>query len=180
MGLSVIFADGFEEVEAVTSLDFIRRAGIEAVSAGLGGRDIIGGHEIRVTTDLTVQELGSDLDGIILPGGMPGAEHLRDSQDVRNLVMSMFEQGKLIAAICAAPGIVLGSCGILAGRKFTCYPGFEKHVEDGTFIEDQVVRDGNIITSRGPGTAARFAVEVIIYISGDKAADEVFTKTLQK
>jgi 4-methyl-5(b-hydroxyethyl)-thiazole monophosphate biosynthesis len=180
MKLAVLFADGFEEVEAVTSLDFLRRAGIQTASAGLGGREIIGGHDIRVTTDVTVQELEGDLDGVVLPGGMPGAEHLRDSPDVRKLVRSLFEDGKLIAAICAAPGVVLGSYGILSGKRFTCYPGFEKHVKDGTFLEDPVVRDGSIITSRGPGTAARFAVEVIRYMKGDQPADEVFRKTLQK
>jgi protein deglycase len=180
MSIAVLVADGFEEVEAITCVDFLRRAGIETVTAGLGSRDIIGGHDIRINTDITVEELPLDLDGILLPGGKSGAEHLRDSDEVKKLVTKYFDAGKLVAAICASPGLVLGTFGILAGKKFTCYPGFEKYVSGGTFREDRVVLDGNLITSRGPGTAAEFATEVIRYLKDDKSADVVWSKTLQK
>lgn len=178
---AVFLADGCEEVEALTQVDFLRRAGIKVITAGIGKKTITGGHDIRITADTIVDELDKPFDAVIIPGGMPGAEHIAESRKAGEIIRSTYEAGKLVAAICAAPAVVLAPTGILAGKKATCYPGFEEKLSgDITFTEDRVVVDGNIITSRGPGTAAEFAAAIIRYIEGDKAADEINRKTLQK
>lgn len=178
---AVFLADGCEEVEALTQVDFLRRAGIKVITAGIGKKTITGGHDIQITADAEVDRLDEALDAVIIPGGMPGAENIANSQKANDIIQNSYEAGKLVAAICAAPAVVLAPTGILAGKKATCYPSFEEKLTgDITFTEDRVVTDGNVITSRGPGTAAEFAVAIIRYLEGDKAADEVHRKTLQK
>ena len=130
---------------------------------------------------MTVDELPADLDGVVIPGGMPGAANIAESDEAVSLIKKLFQEGKLIAAICAAPSVVLGEkTDILDSRNFTCFPGFESRVTGGTFREDRVVRDGNVITSRGAGTAAEFSVEIIRYLAGDNSAKEISVSTLQK
>jgi 4-methyl-5(b-hydroxyethyl)-thiazole monophosphate biosynthesis len=177
---AVLFADGFEEVEAITPVDFLRRAGIQVFTAGVGTREVKGSHEIRVTTDMTVDELPRDLDAVIVPGGMPGAKNVALSKKAVSIIVEASNAGKLVAAICAAPAVVLAGAGLLAGKKFTCYPGYENEVSDGAFSAERVVRDGNLITSRGPGTAAEFAIEIIRYLEGDEAAAKIRRGTIQK
>lgn len=177
---AVLFADGFEEVEAITPVDFLRRAGIQVLTAGVGTREVAGSHEIRVTTDTTVDELPRNLDAVIVPGGMPGAKNIALSKKAVSIIVEASNAGRLVAAICAAPGVVLAGTGLLAGKRFTCYPGYENEISDGTFSEDRVVRDGNLITSRGAGTAAEFAIEIIRYLEGDEAAAKVHRATIQK
>ncbi|MFW5801101.1 MAG: DJ-1 family glyoxalase III [Spirochaeta sp.] len=176
----VLFADGFEEVEAVTPVDFLRRAGIETHMVGVPDRDVVGSRGIRMTTDYTLDELEGDVQAVILPGGLPGASNLAADENVRALLKNQFASGRMVAAICASPAVVLGSQGFLKGRRFTCAPGKEKDVADGEFSEDRVVIDGNLITSRGAGTAAEFAIAVIRELAGDAAAQKVHRSTLQK
>ncbi|AFG38529.1 DJ-1 family glyoxalase III [Spirochaeta africana] len=176
----VLFADGFEEVEAVTPVDFLRRAGIETHMVGVTDRDVIGSRGIRMTTDYTLDELEGAVEAVILPGGMSGAQNLAASGEVAELLQGQFAAGRLVAAICAAPAVVLSAQGYLKGRRFTCFPGLEQKVTDGQFCEDRVVIDDNLITSRGAGTAAEFACEIIRRLSGDEAAGKVHTSTLQK
>jgi len=177
----VFLAEGFEEVEAVTPIDFLRRAGIEVITAGVGGASIQGAHGIRIQTEKNIEDLSMDnFDGIVIPGGMPGAANLAAAPKVSQLLRDASEAGKMIAAICASPAVVLSPAGLLKGKSATCYPGFEKDLVCGSFVEERVVIDGSIITSRGPGTAAEFAVKIIEYLAGADAAKEVFTATLQK
>lgn len=176
----VLLADGFEEVEAITQIDFLRRAGIEVVVAGVTGRDVVGGHDIRINTDITVDEFGDDFDALVIPGGATGAENLSADDVAMTLVRRAFDEKKLVAAICAAPGVVLGANGLLGTSTFTCYPGFESRATSGSFVEDRVVVDGRLITSRSPGTAAEFAMAIVTALVGQDAANDLRQKTLQK
>ena len=177
--VALLLADGFEEVEVVTPVDFLRRAGIQVVISSISGEMVTGSHNIVMKADMTIDGLPADLDGIILPGGMPGAANLAQSETVTELLQKMNNNNKLIAAICAAPALVLDGSGLLEGRSFTCYPGFEKEVTGADFCTERVVQDGNIITSRGPGTAAEFSIALIEYLLGSEAAKAVKEGTLQ-
>ncbi|MFW5884280.1 MAG: DJ-1 family glyoxalase III [bacterium] len=176
----VLLADGFEEVEAITQVDFLRRAGIDVVVAGVTGRDVVGGHDIRVNTDITVDEFGDSFEALVIPGGATGAANIAADEDAMRLVRRALDEGKLVAAICASPGVVLGANGLLGTSTFTCYPGFESVATSGSFVEDRVVVDGKLITSRGPGTAAEFAEAIVTYLVGRSAADDLHRKTLQQ
>ncbi len=178
--VALLLADGFEEVEAVTCADFLRRAGIEVLISSIGELLVTGSNHIVIKADSTIAALPTDLDGVILPGGMPGATNLAQSQAVTDLLETMNNSNKLLAAICAAPALVLGGAGLLKGRKFTCYPGFEGEVTGADFSSERVIQDANIITSRGPGTAGEFAIAVIAYLLGSEAAKSVKEGTLQK
>ena len=177
----LMLAEGFEEVEALTPADFLRRAGIEVTIAAVGeNRCVKGSHGIAVCADVLLAELVKQgkaapevWDAVVLPGGMPGASNLAASKDVCALLTAMAEAGKLVSAICAAPAVVLSKVGVLKGRKFTCYPGHEKNVKDGTYTVEPVVLDGNIMTSRGVGTAAQFALGIISYLLGEDAAKKI-------
>lgn len=176
----VLVADGFEEVEAITQIDFLRRAGIETIVAGVTGRDVVGGHDIRINTDVTVDEWSDSFDAVVIPGGARGAENIAADQQAMTLIRRAFQEGKLVAAICASPGVVLGANGLLGTSTFTAYPGFETKATSGRFVEDRVVVDGNLITSRGPGTAAEFALAIVTRLAGPEAAADLHRKTLQK
>lgn len=158
----VILAEGFEEIEAVTPVDVLRRAGVDVILAGLPGKTVSGAHGIKFQTDITLEEYHELPDAIILPGGMPGAQNLAESEKVAQLIEKMNAEKRLIGAICAAPALALAPTGILDGKRATCYPGFEKSFSGAiTFSEDRVVVDGNVITSRGPGSALEFALELV-------------------
>lgn len=176
---AVLLADGFEEVEAITPIDFLRRAGIEVTVAGVTGMEIRGGHGVIVSADIPVNQVSEgDLDVVIIPGGMPGAENVAASREARSLIEEVFAAGKLIAAICAAPAVVLDPLGILKGKKATCYPGFEERFRDAKYLNERVVRDGNVISSCGPGCAAEFSFGIIEYLLGTGTAEEVKRRTL--
>ncbi len=178
--VAVLFAYGFEEVEAVTPVDFLRRAGIEVITAGIGSREITGAHGIKILTDTGIDNLPEDLDGIIIPGGMPGSVNVANSEKAVSLIKTLYDRNRLVAAICAAPAEVLSKIGILDAKKATCYPGCEAAFTSTVYINKRVVVDGNIITSQAPGTAAEFAVEIIRHLKGDRAAADVFDSTCQK
>lgn len=165
----VLLAEGFEEVEAVTPIDYLRRAGLDVCTAAIGkNRVVTGAHGIPLTADTSLGELvkqgragAAAWDAVLLPGGMPGAANLAASKETGLLLKEMAAAGKPVNAICASPALVLAPLGLLAGRRFTCYPGMEKKVEGARWTEAPVVVDGNIITSRGAGTAAKWAVAII-------------------
>ncbi len=176
--VAVLLTDGFEEVEAVTPIDFLRRAGVDVLIAGVNERDVVGAHDVRIDCDMTIDELPLELDGVVVPGG-PGAKKLAASEETVKLIEKFLKANKLVGAICAAPAVVLGSHGFLKGRKFTCYPGTESSAKDGTLLQDRVVKDGNLITSRGPGTAAEFSLALVEYLAGADAAEKIRKATLQ-
>jgi 4-methyl-5(b-hydroxyethyl)-thiazole monophosphate biosynthesis len=163
----VLLADGFEDVEAVTPIDYLSRAGIEVTTASISDSLTVtskwGG--IKMTATVTLAEVTKQgttaYDAIILPGGMPGTANLAASKETGALIKDMAANGKLICAICAAPALVLAPLGLLKGKNFTCYPSMEEKVTDGKWSDDRVVTDGNVITSRGAGTAGEFAVAII-------------------
>ena len=177
--IALLLADGFEEVEALTIVDFLRRAGVDIRIVGIGGSPIRGSHGIAVLPDVSIDEVGDDVEGVVVPGGMPGAENISSSDKALELIRKADEQSRLVGAICAAPAVVLEKTGILKGRRATCYPGFETRFTDVVFLEERVVLDGNVITSRGPGTAAEFSVALIEKLVGKKTADEIAAATLQ-
>ncbi len=171
MRACVLLADGFEEIEAITVIDVLRRAGIEVSAVGVHAPWVQGAHGVVVQAD---HVLGGDglWDAVILPGGLPGATTLRDSEKVRELVLAQSAAGRVIAAICAAP-IVLGAAGVLEGRDATCYPGFEEELTGANRREEAVVEDGHVITARGPGTAMDFAMALVSRLVGRGKADEL-------
>lgn len=176
----VILADGFEEVEAVTPIDYLRRAGIKVVVAGLGGREIVGGHGMEFTADAVLDDIDSeDFDCVLVPGGGGGSKAIAADQTAVKFIKRQAGKGRLVAAICAAPALVLGqACGMLGGRRFTCYPGMENLVPGGRFEASRVVDDGNIITARAAGCAGEFAVAIIRALAGGAKADEVSASVL--
>jgi len=177
----LMISPGFEEVEAITPWDFLRRAGIEVFAAGIGSDKITGAHGISLDCDGTVHGVTGDWDVVVIPGGMPGATNIAESPKAMEIIQQQHDRGALIAAICASPGVVLGKTHILEDRRATSYPSFEKLFPSSTVAsEERVVVDGHVITSRGPGTAAEFAISIIRYLEGDEMADKIDQSTLQK
>ena len=171
----VPLAQGCEELEAVTVIDLLRRAGVEVVVAGLDAQPVKASRGVVLIPDATLDEVMSQsFDMIVLPGGLPGADHLNQDPRICTMLQTMNRNGKYTAAICAAPK-VLASAGLLEGRKATGYPGvLEKTGQAGIDIDaGAVVRDGNVITSRGPGTAMDFALELIELLVGSTKRLEV-------
>ncbi|MBD3316378.1 MAG: DJ-1 family protein [Chitinivibrionales bacterium] len=167
-----LFAPGLEEIEAVTSVDLLRRAEVEVTIAGVGTTQINGSHGITFEADTTLAEFHGEYDGIVLPGGMPGTTNLSESEDVLTLIKRAYEAGKLCAAICAAP-LVFDVAGILGTHRYTCYPGVDEKISGGTFAPEPVVRDKNVITSKGVGTAISFALELIDFLKGPETAQQL-------
>ncbi len=166
MKILVPLAEGFEEIEAVAILDVLRRAGLDTTSAGLGDNPVLGSHAIPVMADEQLSSLSpDDFGAIVLPGGMPGSDNLKKSDAVISFVRSIHQRGGLAAALCAAP-MVLGHAGVLAGKKATCFPGFESEMKGATPTGSPVEVDGLIITGRGPGCAIPFALALVEALSG--------------
>jgi 4-methyl-5(b-hydroxyethyl)-thiazole monophosphate biosynthesis len=172
----VFLAEGFEEVEALTPVDYLRRVGIEVVTVAISKSEaanmVKGSHDIQVAADTSLSDLAKDnklnpalWDAAILPGGMPGSTNLAACKELSAFLKEMADSGKWLCAICAAPALVLAPLGLLENRTFTCYPGLEEKVPNAKWSKDRVVIDENakcgIITSRGAGTAGEFAVAII-------------------
>jgi 4-methyl-5(b-hydroxyethyl)-thiazole monophosphate biosynthesis len=174
--IGIFMADGCEEVEGLTVVDIVRRAGIEIEMISISdAKQVTSSHKVTFQTDLTKAEADfAGYDGIVLPGGMPGTIHLGEDGTVDRVIREFAAAGKLVAAICAAPS-VLGQAGLLDGKKATCHPGFEEKLTGADCSVDAVVRDGNIITSRGMGTAIPFALEIVRYFLDDAAVDKIKT-----
>ena len=175
----VILADGFEEIEAITVIDILRRAGIEVTPCGLESKTVKGSKGIVVEADKMLEDDDIEYDACILPGGMPGSENLAKSEKVKKILLDMDNQGKIIGAICAAPAIVLAPLGVLDDKSATCYPGMEEAFADSTdFRADDIVVDGNIITSRGPATALKFALGLVDALCGKPLAEKIANSVL--
>jgi 4-methyl-5(b-hydroxyethyl)-thiazole monophosphate biosynthesis len=175
----IILAEGFEEVEATTPMDVLRRAEIDVTVAGLGSDTVTGAHGITMKADAVFGRQDPLPDAVIFPGGLPGAENLANSIEVKDLVLKMHSENRLIAAICASPALVLMPAGVLSGRTATCYPGMEKNFSPDTKTsKENVVQDGNIITSRGPATAFPFALKIAENLAGKNKADMIADQML--
>ncbi|MEG0894810.1 MAG: DJ-1/PfpI family protein [Oscillospiraceae bacterium] len=174
----VFLADGFEEVEAITPIDYLRRCEIDVTIVGVTGKIVVGAHNISILADATIYDVDySKIEMIILPGGMPGTLNLEKNSKVRDIIKYCNENNKIIGAICAAPSI-LGHLGILNGKKATCYDGFSQELIGAEYINSSVVVDDNIITSQGAGTANQFAFELAKLLS--KNADKLKSSVLWK
>ncbi len=171
----LFLAEGFEEIEAITPLDILRRANIEIKTVGIGSNVIKGAHNIQIICDTVNKDLSfNNMEAIILPGGMPGAINLENDKTVQNAIDYCVQNNLLICAICAAPQI-LGHKGLLNGKKATCYPGFEDQLNKAVITNQKVIKDGNIITAWGPGAASEFGFEISKALKNNQT-----TETLKK
>lgn len=169
--VALFLIDGFEEVEAVSTIDILRRGGVEVQTVSLmPGLDVKGSHDIQVKADSLLKDLApQSFDLLAIPGGTIA---YLDHKGFMAVIEEAGKRGQKLAAICAAPS-VLGALGILKGKKAACYPGFEERLPGATIVKDPVVTDGNVTTSRGPSTALPFALEILRILAGDKAANKV-------
>ena len=169
----VPLAQGCEELEAVTVVDLLRRAGVHVVTAGLDNAPVRASRGVVLVADMTLDEaLKQEYDMVVLPGGLPGADHLDGDPRIRGLLRTMADSGRYTAASCAAPK-VLASTGLLEGKKVTSFPGVLDAFADLDYRSDPVVQDGRLITSRGPGTAMDFALTLIENLLGMDKRNEV-------
>ena len=171
MKVAVLLAEGFETIEALTTVDILRRAGVICNTIGTKSLEVTTSHSITIKADKVLNEEVYDYDVVVLPGGMPGAVNLRDDEKVNELVKKFYDEGKIVAAICAGP-ITFGKLGIVNGKNATCYPGFEDQLVGCNYKEELVVVDGNIITSRGPATAMEFAYK-LLEVLGNKTYNDL-------
>ncbi|MBU5574904.1 MAG: DJ-1/PfpI family protein [Candidatus Aenigmatarchaeota archaeon] len=174
----ITLADGFEEIEAISVIDILRRAGINLLVVGTTGNFITGAHGLKVQVDKRLVDIESDIDNfdaIILPGGYPGYENLMKTPSVLKIVEKYGKSGKIVAAICGAP-LILAKLGLLKDKKATAYPGFEKNFDRPR--DDPVVVDENFITSRGPGTAIQFALKIVEIMLGKEKMIKVKSEIL--
>lgn len=172
--IAIFMADGCEEIEGLTVVDILRRAGytIDMISIS-DHKKVTGSHQISFEADAIAKEVNfEEYDGVVLPGGMPGTLNLKANEIVQKTIADYAKAGKLVSAICAAPS-VLGEANLLAGKKACCYPGFEDKLLSANVVFDQVAVDENVITSRGMGTAIPFALAMIAYFDGKEKADQM-------
>lgn len=170
----VPIADGSEEIEAVCIIDVLRRAGADVTVASVDERQITASRGVRIVADCTIEACRDrDFDLIVLPGGIPGAEHLRDSPPLMELLRRHQAGGGFYGAICAAPAVVLSHHGLLQGRRATGHPAFADQLSDGRPAAERVVVDGKCVTSQGPGTAIEFALTLVSLLYGEEKAAEV-------
>lgn len=171
---NIYLAEGFEEIEALTIVDVLRRAGVDINAVTVSNsKEVEGAHNITVLADKTFDEIDNKAaDMLILPGGMPGTTNLEKHEGLKALIKEFYQKEKYIAAICAAPSI-LGKMGLLESSMATCYPGFEKYLKGAIHTDDLVIRHKNIITSKGPGTAMLFALELVEILVGREIAEEL-------
>lgn len=173
----IFMADGCEEIEGLTVVDILRRAGLEITMISINETtSVTGSHGISFLADTVFEKVNFDeLDAVVLPGGMPGTLKLGEHDGVRQIIQKFATDKKLVCAICAAPS-VLGAAGLLDGKRACCHPGFEDKLTGAAVTEDAVVSDGNIITSRGMGTAIDFALEIVRYFKDDDTVNDLKNK----
>lgn len=177
--IAVHLAEGFEEIEAVSIIDVLRRAEFDVIILSVtGNSEVTGNHGITLRTDKLFSDFDyKNVDMIVLPGGMPGAKHLKEHAGLREKVLDFHKKEKPIGAICAAP-MVLGAAGILENKNATCYPGFEDELKGANVTGKEVEVDGKIITGKGPGVAIKFALQIIEYLTDEKTANKVADKMI--
>ena len=178
----VFLADGFEEIEALTPVDYLRRAGAEVTVAATGKaqRQTEGAHGISVTADITLDawldaNAGAFPDAVVVPGGMPGASNIASCSKALSIINAMQKEEKLVCAICASPAIVLSKTDALNGKKWTCYPGMQDNAKAqlSGYTDKAFVKDGNLITGRGPGAAEEFSMEIVRELFGDETVQRI-------
>lgn len=175
----ILLADGFEEVEALTPIDLLRRANISVMPVGVTGKNVKGGQGIEIVCEKTIDEIDfQDAEMLILPGGGIGTQNLYANEKVRNAVTFCYQSDKYIAAICAAPSIILGGMGLLKGKKATCYPGMEDGMTDALSVDANSVIDGKIITGRGVGGALDFACDLIKVLQDETQAQKIASEVV--
>jgi len=168
----VAIADGTEELEAVTIIDVLRRAKADVTVASVGSRKITASRGVKLVADVVISDcVGKVYDLIALPGGMPGAKNLRDSNELTEILKVQASSGKLYAAICASPAVVLKHHGLLQNKKATCYPTLASALDNA--VDSKVVVDGNCITSQGPATALHFSLKLVELLFGKEKAQQV-------
>ena len=169
--LYIHLAEGFEEIEAVTIIDVLRRAGLNVISVSVtGNRMVKGSHNIEMKADILFDEVDfTSGEMIILPGGMPGSKNLNEHAGLKRQILEYQKSGKYLAAICAAP-IVFGNLGILNGKRAVCYPGYEAHLTGADVQSNSYIVDNNIITGRGVGAALNFSLEIVRILVGEERA----------
>jgi 4-methyl-5(b-hydroxyethyl)-thiazole monophosphate biosynthesis len=172
--IAVHLANGFEEIEAISIIDVLRRAGLEVITVSVTGRtEVNGAHHIKVIADQLFEDVDyNDVSMIVLPGGMPGSSNLNAHAGLREKIREFVAQKKQLAAICAAP-LVFGELGILKGQKAVCYPGFESHLHGAEILRVPVIESGNFITGRGPGVAIQFALKIVEQVVSAEKAEEL-------
>ncbi len=183
-GTYIFLADGFEEIEALATVDVLRRGGIDARTVSINGDDQVhGAHGVPVIADMTwdgfkaetdFSHTGED-DVMVFPGGMPGTKNLAENEELMEMMRRHYSEGGIVAAICAAPGLVVPQLPTLEGKKFTCYDGFEAAptAKGGEYVRTAAVSDGNLITGRGPGCAVDFALAIVERVKGSSLASEI-------
>ncbi|WP_331774073.1 DJ-1 family glyoxalase III [Sulfurospirillum sp. 1612] len=174
----VLLANGFEEIEALSVVDVLRRANIEVVMAAIDKKQVTGAHNVKVQADMHILDVkNSDFDMVVLPGGLPGATNLEKDENVQKLLKDFDHDNKAIGAICAAP-IALQRAGVLK-KTYTCYPSFENNIRQEGYLSDQdVVNDENVTTSRGPATAMKFGLALVEKLAGPDVALDVKNQLL--
>ncbi len=171
----LFLANGFEDMEAVVPFDLMKRAGIDVVTVGIGGKNIKSAHGLSVTADISENEVAFDgTEAFVFPGGWPGAKNLKNSKIVNDVITFALHNDIIIGAICASPGYVLSGTGALDGKKYTCFPGFE--TEDGIYTAEKLEIDGKLITASGPAFAEDFALALVSEINGSFEGIEEFSE----
>lgn len=170
----VFLANGCEEIEALAPVDMLRRGGVEVTTVGVTGKTIVGSHNISVNTDISLEEVKlSDIEAVVLPGGMPGTLNLENDEKVQEVIKYAYDKKLLICAICAAPSI-LGHNGYLKGKKATCFPGFEESLEGAEYTGEIVTACDNFITGKGCGAGICFGLEILKALKGEETMKKVY------
>jgi 4-methyl-5(b-hydroxyethyl)-thiazole monophosphate biosynthesis len=177
--IAVQLAEGFEEIEAISIIDVLRRAGIDVTVISISRQvEVTGAHAIKIIADQIFEKTNfKDFDMIVLPGGMPVALNLQNHKGLQKQILDFHKRGKLLGAICAAP-MVFGNLGILKNETATCYPGFEDQLKEAKVSEDSVIHSGNIITGKGAGVAIEFALKIVELLKGEELANELRVKMI--
>ncbi len=170
----VFLADGFEEIEALAPVDFLRRAGVDVKTVALNGKSAVGAHNIEVASDINIIDISLDenLQAVILPGGMPGSQNLYDNSKVHEAIEFAHDNNRLVCAICAAP-FILGRKGLLTGKEATCFPGFENELSGAIVKNEGVVKSENIITAQGAGVAWEFGERIARELVGCEISQKI-------
>ena len=191
---AVFFADGFEDVEALTPVDHLRRAGVQVITVGVKGKPyndsmiVTSSHDVRIITDTSLdaylRQYGNNApDCVICPGGSKGAENLSECTELLSHLDKAWSDNKIVAAICASPAVVLGKTDIPHGKNWTCYPGMDKESNPefvGMYVNKPFVSDGNLVTARGAGASEEFAMELVRLLTDQATAEKIKTGTLQR
>lgn len=172
--IAVHLAEGFEEIEAISIIDVLRRARLDVTTVSVTGKkEVKGSHNIPVVADKLFEEVNyDDIEMIVLPGGMPGARHLNEHEGLKKQIKVFAAGDKPLGAICAAP-MVLGELGLLEGKKAVCYPGFEKHLKGATVLMEPTLQCENIVMGRGAGVAIKFALKIVEFLEDKKVAEKL-------